>query len=92
MLINERFLLYLVKIRIYYLNKDTSGNFIEGTPKEFYRWYWTNSMFNQYYYDYYDFNTLNMDVNINVQGQFKEIDNKFVEIITFFVAFLFLSF
>ena len=70
-------LLYLVKIRIYYLNKDTSGNFIEGTPKEFYRWYWTNSMFNQYYYDYYDFNTLNMDVNINVQGQFKEIDSKF---------------
>lgn len=34
-------------------------------------------MFNQYYYDYYDFNTLNMDVNINVQGQFKEIDSKF---------------
>nr|DAO31357.1 MAG TPA: hypothetical protein [Crassvirales sp.] len=40
-------LLYLVKIKVYYLNRDTLGNYIEGEdPKVFYRWYWTNSMFN----------------------------------------------
>lgn len=69
-------LLYLVKIKVYYLNKDTLGNYIEGEdPKVFYRWYWTNSMFNQYYYDYYDFNELYMDIDINLQGQFKETGN-----------------
>ena len=73
-------LLYLVKIKIYYLSKDTQGNYIEGeTPKEFYRWYWTNSMFNQYYYDYYDFNELYMDIDINLQGQFKENSNFKIE-------------
>jgi hypothetical protein len=45
--------LYLVKIVIKYCNKNVLDEYIDLTSEEAivdYRWYWTNNMFNEYYY------------------------------------------
>jgi len=50
--------LYLVRITVRYGVQDALGNYIDTTSKIFYRWLWTNSMFNEYYYTVSDFNNL----------------------------------
>ena len=54
--------LYLVKIVIKYCNKNVLDEYIDLTSEEEaivdYRWYWTNNMFNEYYYQEKDFANL----------------------------------
>ena len=63
-------LLYLVKIIIKYCNKGVLDEYIETDDSyiEDYRWFWTNTMFNEYYYQVNDFKelqfTLGLDGNI----------------------------
>lgn len=70
-------LLYLVKIVIKYCNKGILDEYIEPTDEADsnhviidYRWYWTNSMFNEYYYQTKDFKdlqfTLDLDSNAHI--------------------------
>jgi len=52
--------LYLVKITIKYSVKGALDEYIDN-PSDYrteYRWYWTNSMFNEYYYSVSDFKEL----------------------------------
>lgn len=64
--------LYLAKITVKYCSVDALNNFnVDNTNdfKYFYRWYWTNTMFNQYYYTTSDFEKLQaiLDLDIGVE-------------------------
>ena len=64
--------LYLVKIVIKYCNKNVLDEYIDLTSEEEaivdYRWYWTNSMFNEYYYQEKDFANLQAILNFDVNA------------------------
>lgn len=64
--------LYLVKIITKYCSINSLGEYSElGCETiEDYRWLWTNSMFNDYYYDTNDFNDLQFSLNLDGQSIF----------------------
>lgn len=71
-------LLYLVKINIYYQNKNALGEYDEDVtikPISFTRWYWTNNMYNEYYYNSQDFQDLKVDLNLNLESAFEETND-----------------
>jgi len=69
--------LYLVKIIIKYCNKGSIGNYIESGLEYVYdyRWYWTNNMFNDYYYNTTDYNELQFKLNLNCFTHLYPSDN-----------------
>lgn len=60
--------LYLVKTIIKYCNVGALGDYIEDQTSyiEDYRWYWTNTMFNDYYYSVQDFKELQFNLSLDV--------------------------
>lgn len=61
--------LYLVKITVQYCSKDALGNYDttrQDEFKTFYRWMWTNTMYNDKYYNVLDFDTLLLELNTDV--------------------------
>jgi hypothetical protein len=69
--------LYLVKIAIKYCNKGSLGNYIEsGLDYVYdYRWYWTNTMFNEYYYNTSDYNEIQFKLDLNCFTHLYTSDN-----------------
>lgn len=66
-------MLYLVRITVKYCPKDLLGNFTtENTTgfKTFYRWVWTNGIFNQEYYNTEDFDVLQPSLGIDFSATF----------------------
>ena len=60
--------LYGVKIVIKYCSIDSFGEYIiDGKQyKTFYRWYWTNNMYNEYYYNTSDFDSLPLNLTLDI--------------------------
>lgn len=66
-------ILYLVRITVKYCPKDIIGNYnTDNTSgyKTFYRWYWTNGMFNEMYYNTSDFNYLQPRLGLDFSATF----------------------
>lgn len=72
--------LYLVKIFVKYGYKNIAGQFHEIETIKDYRWYWTNSLFNEDYYNTIDFKTLQFKLNYDCQAGFKQNDNYKVKV------------
>lgn len=70
--------LYLVKIIIKYSNVGVLDQYIEDDTQyiEDYRWYWTNTMFNDYYYSTQDFKDLQFSLNLNHEVIFETVQDK----------------
>ena len=64
--------LYAVKITVWQASKTT------WEPTEFCRWYWTNPMFNEYYYNTRDFNTLNFELVLDSKALFATNPSKYI--------------
>jgi hypothetical protein len=64
--------LYAVKITVWQANKTT------WEPKEFCRWYWTNPMYNEYYYNTKDFNNLNFELVLDSKALFATNPSKYI--------------
>lgn len=60
--------LYLVKIIVN--QRHSKNNTLKSATTE-YRWYWTNSMFNEYFYQVKDFKDLNFELILNGEALFK---------------------
>lgn len=65
--------LYLVKIITKYCNKNNLGEYLEPTEptesvKYEYRWFWTNTMFNEYYYQVNDFKDLQFNLSFDINA------------------------
>lgn len=60
--------LYYVKIVVPYAQVGPLGDyeFIKDKETKFYRWFWTNKMFNDYYFGYSDFKELPFELNLDV--------------------------
>ena len=71
--------LYLVKIVIKYCSIGTLDEYIEDETGyiEDYRWYWTNTMFNDYYYSVQDFKSLQFSLNLNCEAVFEADKSKY---------------
>ena len=66
-------LLYLVRVTVKYCPKDVLGNFNTGNKtsyKTFYRWMWTNGMFNEFYYNTVDFDILKPRLGFDFSATF----------------------
>lgn len=61
--------LYLVQIEVYYgkVNKDSREATEVQEPRRFYRWLYTNSYFNDYYYKEEDYNGLSLNFGTKVK-------------------------
>lgn len=70
--------LYLVKIIVKYCNIGVLDEYINDTTSyiEDYRWYWTNTMFNEYYQSVLDFKDLQLSLNLDSQAMFETIKEK----------------
>jgi len=71
-------MLYLVKIVVKYCPINALGEFDtsdEGNYKHFYRWMWTNTMFNQYYHTVTDFNDIQLELTLNVFPTYELTDS-----------------
>lgn len=70
--------LYLVKIIVKYCNIGVLDEYIEDTTSyiEDYRWYWTNTMFNEYYQSVPDFKGLQLSLNLDSQAMFETVKEK----------------
>ena len=71
-------IVYLAKITVKYCSKDALGNYNTSNTssyKQFYRWYWTNNMFNQYYYNTNDFAPLQAVLDLDLQATYKSNSN-----------------
>lgn len=65
--------LYLVKITVKYCPKDLMGNYSQDNVsnyKYFYRWFWSNGMFNDMYYNTSDFINLQPKLYLDFSGTF----------------------
>lgn len=64
--------LYLVKIIVKYCSIGVLDEYIEDETSyiEDFRWYWTNTMFNDYYYSTQDFRGLQFSLNLDCQAVF----------------------
>lgn len=71
--------LYLVKIIVKYCSIGTLDEYIEDESGyiEDYRWYWTNTMFNDYYYSVQDFKGLQFSLNLNCEAVFEADKTKY---------------
>lgn len=71
--------LYLVKIIVKYCNIGVLDEYIEDEANyiEDYRWYWTNTMFNDYYYSVQDFEGLQFSLNLNCKSVFETDQSKY---------------
>ena len=61
--------LYLVKITVQYCYKNALGEYDTSDTnnfKTFYRWYWTNNMYNDNYYSIDDFKSLPFELGLDV--------------------------
>lgn len=69
--------LYLVKIVVKYCNIGVLGDYIEDETQyiEDFRWFWTNTMFNEYYYSVYDFKDLKFNLSFNCDAVFETVGN-----------------
>ena len=72
-------IVYLVKVIVKYCSKDALGNYkddyklnngFESTT--FYRWMWTNTLFNDRYYDTRDYDNLLFTLNLDLSVQYSE--------------------
>lgn len=70
--------LYLVKIIVKYCSIGVLDEYIEDETSyiEDYRWYWTNTMFNNYYYSVRDFKDLQFSLNLDCQAVFETVPEK----------------
>lgn len=68
--------LYLVKIKVTYAPQNEARS--SSKPREFYRWLYTNTVFNQHYADTDDFQVLRPDFTPSVKGNYsvKSTDSK----------------
>lgn len=69
--------LYYVIVTVKYQQKDELGNFITGTgtTKEFYRYYWTNTLMNRYYYNNLDFINVSPEIEFSLDSVFSSNSN-----------------
>ena len=78
-------LLYLVKIIVKYCNKGILDEYIEPENDKSndviidYRWFWTNTMFNEYYYQVNDFKGLQFTLNLNGEAIFESTSDWKIE-------------
>lgn len=79
-------IVYLTKITVKYCSVDALNNFnTDNTSnfKYFYRWFWTNTLFNEYYYSTVDFDslqaTLDLDLGVHYSSndRWKKITEKY---------------
>ena len=70
-------ILYLAKISIKQSKDlDTESKEDDETDIDvFYRWFWTNDMYNQYFYSFDDFKNLKFELNLDVQAIFESTSN-----------------
>ena len=70
--------LYLVKIIVKYCSVGVLDEYIEDEASyiEDFRWYWTNTMFNDYYYSTQDFRGLQFSLNLDCQAAFETVKDK----------------
>lgn len=70
--------LYLVKIIVKYCSIGVLNEYIEDETSyiEDYRWYWTNTMFNDYYYSTQDFRGLQFNLNLDCQAVFEAVKSR----------------
>ena len=70
--------LYLVKIIVKYCSIGVLDEYIEDEASyiEDYRWYWTNTMFNDYYYSTQDFKGLQFSLNLDCQAVFETVKSR----------------
>ena len=70
-------ILYLAKISIKQSKGlDTESKEDDDTDTDvFYRWFWTNNMYNQYFYSFDDFQNLKFELNLDVQAIFESTSN-----------------
>lgn len=72
-------LLYLVRITVKYCPKDILGEYnteATGEFKTFYRWFWTNGVFNESYYSINDFVDLRPQLGIDFSATFSTKGDK----------------
>ena len=62
--------LYAVKISVYQAPKKGDKITEKLEVKTFYKWYWTNTMFNEYYYNTEDFENLNFELVLKSEAIF----------------------
>lgn len=76
-------LLYLVRITVKYSSKDILGNYNQldtSEYKTFYRWLWTNTLFNSYYTSVKDFDSLPVNLTLDVAASYSSnLDTKQVD-------------
>lgn len=66
-------MLYAVKIIYKYTSKNVLGEYNTEDDKEFkfeWRWLWTNTMFNQYYYNVKDFKDNQFELTLDIGAQY----------------------
>ena len=66
-------ILYLVKITVKYCPYNSLGELDSLDNSKFvyfYRWYWTNTMYNQYYYNTQDFDELKFNLTLDLQANY----------------------
>lgn len=66
-------MLYAVKIIYKYTSKNVLGEYNTEDSKEFkfeWRWLWTNTMFNQYYYNVKDFKDNQFELTLDIGAQY----------------------
>lgn len=67
-------MLYLVKIIVKYCRKDVLDNLDTSDTsyyKTFYKWVWTNGIFNDYYYNVQDYDNINLTLTLDVAAQYE---------------------
>ena len=65
--------LYLVKITIKYCTRDAMGQYIDSDSTNFkyeWRWFWTNTLLNDQYFEYTDFNDIKPALNLDISAQY----------------------
>ena len=69
--------LYGVKIIVRYEYKNALGNYIyNDNPIIFYRWLWTNTLFNKHYYNIDDFKSLQFSLNLDMNVDYSIIQDQ----------------
>ena len=66
-------MLYAVKIIYKYTSKNVLGEYNTGETGQFkieWRWLWTNTMFNQYYYNVKDFKDNQFELSLDAEAQY----------------------
>lgn len=70
--------LYLVKIVVKYTSVNALGDLDSSNTSDyriFYRWYWTNTIFNEYYYSVTDFDILKPELTLDVSATYSPQSN-----------------